>query len=272
MGPILFIPSKNILRYRSDFGNSMLHQLKRNLFPTVAHFEQALVLTYALPREHLEQILPPGLELDTFEDFGFLAVTTSRTRDLRPAFLPRPFGHDYLLTSYRLFTRLKRIGAEELRGLQTLRSDTDLSWLVKWGNRLTRYAYRKASIEFEKRDGLIHIEVKTPGAEADLQVTADITHLPGSLPNASPFSDIEKAQQFVAPLPYTFDYELETQSVIAVQGHRAQWLPQPVDAHVNKISIFESPSFSNCHPKLASAFYLVDVPYRWDRGRRQRLA
>ena len=247
----------------------MLYRLRRNPFPVRAHFEQALALTYALPRDHLEQLLPPGLELDTFEDFGFVAVTTVRTCDLRPAFLPRPFGRDYLLTSYRLFTRLKREGAEDLRGLQTLRSDTDLSWLVKWGNRLSRYGYRKAVIEFEKRDGLIHVDVKTPDAEADLQVTADIAHLPGSLPNASPFSDIETAQRFVAPLPYTFDYELETQSVIAVQGHRTQWLPQPVDIHVRKISIFESSSFSQCNPVLASAFYLVDVPYRWDRGRRE---
>src|SRR6185295_13547123 len=138
---------------QSTMGKVMLHILKRHPVPIVARFEKAVTLTYAFPREILIPLLSPGLELDAYGANGFLAVATVHTTDLRPAFLPKAFGRHFFLTNYRLFTRFKPHGGKELRGLQTLRSDTDLSWLVVWGNRTTRYGYRKAEVEFANQAG-----------------------------------------------------------------------------------------------------------------------
>ncbi len=67
----------------------MLYLLKRHLVPVEAEFGHCLVLTYALPARILAPLLYPGLTLDTYGDYGFLAVAMVETRRLRPAFLPR---------------------------------------------------------------------------------------------------------------------------------------------------------------------------------------
>jgi len=58
----------------------MRHLLQRHPLPVKARFSHSLVLTYALPEKLLLPLLPPGLILDTFEGFGFLAVAMVQTR------------------------------------------------------------------------------------------------------------------------------------------------------------------------------------------------
>jgi len=247
----------------------MSFRLKRHPFPITAHFEHSVVLAYALPPAVLAPMLPPGLELDTYDGNAFIAVATVHTRDLRPSFLPRAFGRSFFLTGYRIFTRFTTKGGEVLRGLRIIRTDTDSSSMVSLGNRLTRYGYRKATMACTKQNGGLHFKVVTPGAEADLEITANIADVPGRLPPGSPFPDVEIAREFVAPLPYTFDYEPETNSMIVVLGRRTNWNPLPVEVQVHKKSFLDRLTFSSYPAVLCSAFYLENVPYRWDRGCRE---
>jgi hypothetical protein len=249
----------------------MSYRLKRHPFPISAHFEHSLVLAYALPQKVLAPLLPPGLELDTYKGHAFLAVASVRTRGLRPSFLPAAFGRDFFLTGYRIFTRFKTREGKILRGLRIIRTDTDSSPMVRWGNRLTRYGYRKAEVECTKQNGELHYKVMTSNAEADLELTGSIERLPGPLPPGSVFPDVETAREFAAPLPYTFDYEPETNSMIVVRGRRKVWAPQPVEVRVHKNTFLECAPFGSCGAVLAGAFYVADVPYKWDRGQREQL-
>jgi uncharacterized membrane protein YphA (DoxX/SURF4 family) len=63
--------------------------LQRHPIPIEAHLEDCLTLTYALPPGVLRPLLPPGLELDTFGGYGFVAVALVQTRSLHPAWLPK---------------------------------------------------------------------------------------------------------------------------------------------------------------------------------------
>src|SRR4051794_19952762 len=129
----------------------MLHLLQRHPIPVRAHFEFSLVLAYALPAAVLAPLLPPGLTLDTYEDFGFLAIAMVRTRGLRTAFLPSVFGQEFFLTGYRIFARYRDpASGRNLRGLRILRSDTNKRTMAFFGNRLTHYNYRVARVAVER--------------------------------------------------------------------------------------------------------------------------
>jgi len=245
--------------------------LRPHPIPIAARFEYGLALTYGLPKDLLATLLAPSLELDTYEDYAFLSVVSVHTRELRPAFLPKAFGRDFCLTSYRLFTRFATKDGEVLRGLQTLRSDTDLAWMVSWGNRLTRYDYHQAEFDYREHDGLLHLDVKTPHAEADLKLTADTSGSPGLPPDGSPFPDLETARRFAGPLRLTFDYDPASNSMFVVEGRRTNWQPQPVPVEIERNTFLQSNCFRGCKPLLANAFYLTDVPYRWEPGRREPL-
>ena len=67
----------------------MLHLLKRHPFSVRAFFRQSLVLTYAFPSDILQPLLPPGLALDTYGEYGFLAIAMVQTERLHPLCLLR---------------------------------------------------------------------------------------------------------------------------------------------------------------------------------------
>lgn len=253
---------------------AMLYALRRHPIPVVAHFEHCFVLTYALPAYVLRRLLPPGLELDVFGaagEIGFVAVALVQTRNLRPAGAPQLFGQDFFLSGYRVFTRFRTPAGRLLRGLRILRSDTDRRRMALSGNLLTHYNYRFAHVDFHAAQQSLEVRIRTPNEEADLAVSADLRDEAAKLPADSCFSTEPEARKFAGPLPYTFDYESQTHSIIAIRGRRREWHPRLATATVKRITFFDREPFSAAKPRLVSAFYLADIPYRWDRGVRYPL-
>jgi hypothetical protein len=248
----------------------MLHLLKRHPFSVRAFFRQSLVLTYAFPRDLLRPLLPPGLALDTYGDYGFLAIAMVQAQRLRPAFMPAALGRDCFLSGYRIFARLAN-GASSLRGLRILRSDTNHRWMVRAGNLLTHYQYRFCQAELNESSGEIDWKIRTPRQEADLRVIAHIADEPSLPPAGSPFRNLKDARRFAGPLPYTFDYEPETHSIIRIQSVRREWHPKPVAVEVLQNTFLRQQPFRRATPILANAFQVHDVPYAWKRGIRTPL-
>ncbi|MEO7454541.1 MAG: hypothetical protein ABIV13_07240 [Fimbriimonadales bacterium] len=195
-----------------------------------------------------------------------------QTETLRPSFLPKLFGQDFFLSGYRIFSRYRTRQGKNLRGLRILRSDTDKKLMVASGNLLTHYKYQKADAVIEATGSFLEIKITTPEATADLHVTATITEDNAPLPNGSVFASSQEARRFAGPLPFTFDYEEETNSIIIIKGVRENWKPTLVSANVHKITFFDQPVFKGVTPIVSSAFHVQDIPYRWERGIREQLA
>jgi hypothetical protein len=249
----------------------MLHLLQRHAVPIKAHLRASLVLAYAIPATALRPLLPPGLTLDTYQDFGFVAVALVETRKLRPAFVPARLGLNFFLCGYRIFARYRTTAGRTLRGLRILRSDTDRSSMQFFGNLLTHYRYERSRCRAERTEQKYEVEVITPDGRADLHVEADISARAVSLPAGSPFGDFREARKFAGPLPFTFDYERQTHSIIRVEGVRQQWTPRPVSVRVHRNAFLEQEPFRSAGAVLANAFFLEDVPYSWRPGIRERV-
>lgn len=255
----------------------MRHRLQRHPFAVRAHFRSVLVLAYAFSPKLLEPLLPPGLVLDTYTpkgeagsaksgaSFGFLAIALVQTEALRPTFLPRWLGQDFFLSGYRIFSRFTDPTGRTRRGLRILRSDTDRSRMRWAGNLLTHYQYRKARVELRETPTELAIDIDT-GGEADLEVVAELGREDTPLPTGSPFETLRDARAFAGPLPFTFDYEEQTHSIVMIEGVRKEWTPRLVPVEVRKATFFEQPAFDGAEPILASAFHLSDIDYRWECG------
>jgi hypothetical protein len=249
----------------------MFYQLKRHPIPVRAFFRHSLVLTYALPQEVLRPLLSPGLMLDTFGEFGFLAIAMVQTESLRPVFLPRALGRNFFLSGYRIFARFKTSTGRTLRGLKILRSDTDSRMMVAFGNMLTHYAYRYAAVTVFETPESLEIRITTPNAEADVHCIARIGAPVEGLPEGSPFSDLHQARLFAGPLPFTFDYEPQTHSIVMIEGVREKWAPKPVGVEIFQATFFDREPFRKARPILANAFHVNNIAYSWRRGVREQL-
>jgi Uncharacterized conserved protein (COG2071) len=278
--------------------NGAARALRRHRIPMATHLQHCLVLAYAWPRQLLEPLIPPELELDTYQagapfvaasgdgsgggspdgsgrEFAFVAVALVRAEGLRPRGFPRGLGGgDHVLTGYGIFVRW-RAADPPIRGLFILRSDTDSDAMVRFGTLLARQPYGRAEIRFEERPEAIEIEVATPRAEADLHVVADLTSRPAPLPPESPFRSLHDARRFAGPLAHSFLREDDRDGgaerngeVVMIQGMRSSWEPQPIAVDVRDVTFFDAAPFAGVEPTLANAFHASDVEYVWERSRR----
>jgi hypothetical protein len=246
-------------------------RLRRHPIAMAAHFTHSLVVAYAYPAAVLERLLPPGLELDRYGDLGFVAVAAVQADAMRPAILPAALGRNYVLVGYRIFTRYRRRDGRLLRGLHILRSDANNRMLVTAGNLLTHYGYHLSSASMTAEAGRLHVVAQSTDGYGDLDLVADISSTPAALPIESPFELPHHARRFAGPLPYTFDYEPESHSIVIIHGVRTQWTPISVSVDVRTCSFIADPRFGGTMPVLANAFHVADVDYRWERGQREQL-
>src|SRR5688572_6346184 len=126
----------------------MFSFLKNHPFAVEAFFESSLVLTFAVSKEQLQNLIPECLELDTFDQkWAFVAAAMVQTEGLRPKGFPKIFGRNFFLIGYRVFVRYTDGAGKRARGLYILKSETDKKAMEFFGNIFTHYNYATTDIQ-----------------------------------------------------------------------------------------------------------------------------
>lgn len=241
----------------------MFSFLKNHPFAIEAFFESSLVLTFAVPKEHIQHLIPECLELDTFNDkWAFIAVAMVQTKSLRPKSFPKFMGNDFFLIGYRVFVRFKNNAGKNLRGLYILKSETDKKKMEFLGNIFTHYNYTTTDINQTKENGTIEINSTQSGFEIRIENNNN-ENIP--LPEGSPFADWKKARRFAGPLPFTFTFNKVDKTVLIIEGVRENWKPTPVKVLNFHFSFLDK--FNLKELKLANAFIIKNIPYLWKKGK-----
>lgn len=241
----------------------MLSFLKNHPFAVEAFFKSSIVLTFAVPKEQIQHLIPECLELDTFKDkWAFLAVAMVQTKDLRPKGFPQILGNDFFLIGYRVFVRFTTGTGKSLRGLYILKSETNKRKMEFFGNIFTHYNYTTTDImQIEQGDTLEISSIKS-GFRIILQNTKNET-IP--LPEESPFKEWKEARRFAGPLPFTFTYNPMTKEVLIIEGVRENWSPLPLKVISYYFSFLNNMKLNEI--KFANAFIIENVPYYWKKGK-----
>jgi uncharacterized protein YqjF (DUF2071 family) len=241
----------------------MLSFLKDHPFAVETHFDTSLVLTFAVPKDQLQKLIPESLSLDTFDDkWAFIAVAMVKAKRLRPRGFPNFLGNDFILTGYRIFVRYYTSYGKRLRGLYIVRSETDKARMAFLGNIFTHYNYQVTDISFQQQGHTI--EVKSSKSGLFVKTNEQQADLPGT----SPFRDWKEARRFAGPLPFTFTYDNIKKEVLIIEGVREEWTPKPVNVIESRVGFIESLQLDGV--VLANAFVITDIPYYWKKGKIDR--
>jgi len=236
--------------------------LKNHPFAIETFFESSLVLTYAVPKEELKQLIPECLELDTFNDtWAFVAVAMVQTKDLRPKGFPKFMGNDFFLTGFRIFVRYTDTRGKRLRGLYIIKSETNKNKMSFFGNIFTHYNYTTTDITLTKKENITRIVSQR--SELDVEVNAEKEDV--ALPQHSPFNDWKEARRFAGPLPFTFTYNKATKEVLIIEGVRENWTPRAVEVLKHEVGFIKQKNFKGI--VLANAFIIENIPYYWKKGK-----
>jgi hypothetical protein len=240
----------------------MLKHLKRHLFSVEAFFDYSIVLTFAFPKQELQNFIPPCLTLDTFNDqWAFIAIALVQTRQLRPKGFPSFLGNEFFLVGYRVFVRYTNAKGKRLRGLYIIESATNKKLMECLGNIFTQYAYTTIDITHAYHSN----EHRISSQKANFYVSYNtISHEKIDLPHNSPFQTWNEARRFAGPLPFSFHYEADSNEVLIVEGVREHWTPQPLSVVDYHFDYFNHLPLSK--PILANAFIIQNIPYFWKKG------
>ncbi len=238
-----------------------MFSLKNHPFAVETTFEKSVVLTFAIPKEELENLIPECLELDVFEDkFAFIAVALVSTKNLRPKGFPEFFGNDFYLVGYRVFVKYIDNRGKKLRGLYILKSETNKPKMTFFGNLFSHYNYKTTDILFETNGDFLEIKSKKSGFEIVLNNNKN-----ASLPTNSVFEDWKTARKFAGPLPFTFTYNKPKKEILIIEGVRQNWLPKHIEVVACNIDFFKDYNFSKVI--LSNAFIIENIPYYWKKGK-----
>lgn len=240
----------------------MISFLKNHPFAVEAHFDFSIVLTYAIPKDSLKNLIPECLLLDTFEDkWAFIAVALVQTRSLRPKGFPEFLGNNFFLIGYRIFVKYITNEGRRLRGLYIIRSETDKRKMKIFGNLFTHYNYHWTDIS-NKVIG----ETRTIKSQSSaLEIEIDTSRKNVELPTNSPFNNWQEARRYAGPLPFTFTYNLRKREVLIIEGVRENWQPRPVSVVKSNIGFLDEFGFKD--RILSSAFIVEDISYYWKKGK-----
>jgi len=236
--------------------------LKNHPFAVEATFEKSLVLTFAISKEQLQDMIPECLELDTFQDkWAFIAIAMVQTKSLRPKGFPNFMGNDFFLIGYRIFVRYKNKAGKSLRGLFIIKSETDKKKMEIMGNIFTHYNYTTTDI-IKSQIG----KIKTISShKSNFKVVIEDTEQEVKIPEHSPFSDWKDARKFAGPLPHTFTYNKNDNSVLIIRGIRKDWKPLPAKVIGYNFNFLNKLNLNDV--VLANAFEIKNVPYYWEKGK-----
>jgi hypothetical protein len=242
----------------------MLSFLKNHPFAVEAFFESSLVLTFAVPKEEVQNLIPDCLELDTHDDkYAFVAVALVQTKGLRPKGFPKIMGNDFFLIGYRIFVRYTNNKGKRLRGLYILKSETDKRKMEFMGNIFTHYNYTTTDISQREQPNTREIT----SVKSDFKITLDKSEGEIPLPKNSPFNDWAEARRFAGPLPFTFTYNDIKKEVLIIEGVRQNWTPKPIAVAGYNFSFLKSLNLKD--PILANAFIINNIPYYWKKGKKE---
>jgi len=240
----------------------MLSFLKNHPFAVEAHFDSSTVLTFAVPKEQLQSLIPDCLQLDTFNDkWAFVAIAMVQTKQLRPKGFPKFMGNDFFLIGYRIFVRFTNKAGRRLRGLYIIKSETDKKKMQLLGNTFTHYNYTTTDISNTVQNGIRQIRSVRSNFVLNIDNSAEEVNLPLN----SPFANWKEARRFAGPLPFTFTYNSKDRSVLVIEGVRENWEPKPLKVIDYNFGFLNTLNIKDA--VLANAFIIEDIPYYWKKGK-----
>ena len=239
--------------------------LKDHPFAVEAFFNSSNVFAFAVPKEELQAMIPPCLELDLFEDkWAFLAVAMVDTAGLRPKGFPKFMGNDFFLIGYRIFVRYTNRAGKKLRGLYIIKSETNKKKMEFFGNIFTHYHYTTTDISVEKNGTNTDISSERSRFRVAFSEAGETS----SLPPQSPFSNWKEARRFAGPLPFTFTYDAERREVLIIEGVRSNWIPEPLEVSSCRFRFLDDLQLKGA--VLANAFTIKNIPYYWKKGKKEK--
>jgi uncharacterized protein YqjF (DUF2071 family) len=234
----------------------------------IGRLSECLLIAYRTPSESVRHLVPAPLQLVTRDGWAFWNVVACRIEKMRPTGTPRFAGMSYYHVAYRLYVRAEIAGGEMIDGLYFVRSDADSFLISEIGNLASDFKFHPAKIRhIEEADRLI-FEVRDSDQGA-ARLRAALDQKPERAKDSC-FASAEEAARFLKYRPMGLSCRDGWLRVAQVFRDESRWKEAAVSIEQSRWSFFDT--LSQKEIALEMATRVAPIDYRWQLGRRERLA
>ena len=210
------------------------------------------------------------LEPEVYHGRGYVSIVIAEMLRMRPEFLPSVLGVTYTQVVYRAVVRCGRES-----GVTFLRSDANNELMVRLGNALTFFRFHSAFIGWRCAGNILEFSLEPKdGSKARILARFDLQAADSArMPPTSRFENLESASAFLTELYTAFGAKRDDGRVEVVRLARGPWRSKVT---LDRAGVYEAMQsgllFNRSEAELDSAFFVANVPYRWNPLVMERLA
>lgn len=229
-----------------------------------ATFQECFLVNFAIDPAALRTLLPKPIQPRLFKNEAYLSIVIARLYRMRPTFVPAAFGVTFNQVVYRVVAECKNE-----KGVFFLRSDADNRFMSFGGELLTNFNFHTSNISTISDQGETEFSVRSSPPIADISSRFLTASAGYALPVSSRFDSLDEAKQFLVELYQAFSINAYTGGPMSVKIRRGEWDIRVVQDKVARYQFMQDgPYFNRTNSRLDSIFYIKDVDYCWQVGKK----
>lgn len=225
--------------------------------------DRCWLLTYRMPIDQFQALLPAELTATEYQGFGFWNIVICHVSHMRPWFAPHLLGFNYWHVAYRIYVNLKTpYGIDQ--GLYFVRSDCDQPLLAWAGNLVTNFNFHHTPVIVKSSVEQTSISINSSVAAATIQIN---NQQPAQLASDSIFDSLEQAAAYLKYPPRGIAISKPGEAnIVRIERDEAAWQHQL--RHVAHADF----QWLKAYPVQPEICYEIQpIAYRWLRGYRRKV-
>ena len=229
-------------------------------------FQDLLLLTYIVPPDGLNALLPDYIHPFVYNDKSWISIVVGNMRGMRPAPIPEFLGVNYYQVVYRAVVCLKTKDGAVRPGVFFLRSDGNDPVMSFFGNRLTEFRFhyfRTESISLFQQNDQLLVGVETADKSGDL-----VMHLAnqGQAETHPPYEDFDSVaaeKETLVQLFHAYAYDEQKQIVYDLEIERGDWHLDRLELRDGYSAFFTEEPFTKEQATPGPMVYIQGCDYIW---------
>ena len=222
--------------------------------------DRRILANYRVDPEVIERLLPPPFRPKTVHGRAVAGVCLIRLKDIRPSFLPVPFGVRSENAAHRIAVEWDDDG-QTREGVYIPRRDTNSRLNSIVGGRLFPGEHHHATFDVNESDDRLSVSFNSDDQQIRVSVDARVTD---RLPDSSVFNSIEEASAFFETGSLGYSRTSDPGRLDGIELVCQAWKVTPLQVeHIESTYFNHRSVFPDGCLQFDCALLMRDVPHRW---------
>lgn len=245
--------------------DGVANDMSRLTVPMRTVFQDVLLLTYSVPPEGLQALLPAPVFPWVHNRRAFISIVVANMRAMRPKGLPELIGANAYQIVYRAVVEVRPTRGDAKRGVFFLRSDCNDGLLSYIGNRMTEFRFHyfhRSAINWFARGEHLLVSAETKDKGGDL--VQSLRNMGPAVEPSPLFGSIDEEKAHLVELFNAYAYDPEREVVLDMEIERGTWELERLQLEEGFSAFFEEAPFTRSDARPVSQLAIRECAYIWN--------